>query len=222
MRLKQAKYEANRADFLRSEALAKAQKPDMRFPEKVMNKAYIPTPVDKFSMYPVYKCSELIIKRSNEIFARFMSTNRNTPTLDQVITATTPKPTPTITTPTAPKVKHAYLTHPDNVKNMQITTPFESHLTFICTLIRAEKYNQDIAKGVTGDKLLKVYRKAPLTLKAQDVMDVMKNENVQGGMKWDNVTNSRGGDENVNEFKIIPIKPSHKTTKGLYKGTFVV
>ena len=220
--MKQLKYEANRDDFLRSEALAKAQKPDMRFPEKVENKAYIPAPVDKFSMYPVYKCSEVIIKRSNEIFARCMSTNRNTPTLDQVITATTPKPTPTITTPAAPKVKHAYLTHPDNVKNMQIALPFESHLTFICTLIRVEKYNQDIAKGVTGDKLLKVYRKAPLTLKAQDVMDVMKNANVQGGMKWDNVTNSRGGDENTNEFKIIPIKPSHKTTKGLYKGTFVV
>ena len=148
--------------------------------------------------------------------------NANTPTLDQVIKATTPKPSTTISIARLPKLKYVYLTHPANVKNMQIALPFESHLTFICTIIRVEKCCVEASKGVTGDKLAKVYRKAPLTLKAQHVMDVMNNANVQGRVTCDNVTNARGGDENTNEFKIIPIKPSHKVTKGLYKGTFVV
>lgn len=229
VRLKQQKYEALLAENSRSEALAKAQKPDMRFPKKVENIAYTP-PKIALDMYSkgLPLCSHFIISSGNLKHIRHMSRKFNTPTLDQVIAATSPKPTISkpltslITQPVLAKSKHAYVTHPDNVKNMQIALHFESHLTFICTLIRVEKYNQDIAAGITGDKLLKVYNKASLTLNSQLVGEVMKNANIQGGISLSNVSNSRGEVESSNEFKIIPIKPNNKTTKGLYKGTFVV
>ena len=229
MRLKQQKYEDNLTEFLRSEALEKAQKPDMRFPKKVENLAHIEPATKSFwrnKELPL--CSHFEISTGNLKHIRHMSRKFNTPTLDQVIAATSPKPTISkplvslITRPVLPKSKHRYLTHPDNVKNMQIAIPFESHLTIICTLIRVEKYNQDIAAGITGDKLVKVYNKAPLTLNSQLVGEILKNANVQGGISLSNVSNSRGEVETSNEFKIIPIKPNNKTTKGLYKGTFVV